>query len=239
MGAPVVVDHLWEGYRPGRRRRLPWRGEWRWALRDISVSVEAGEILGIVGQNGSGKTTLLQSVAGVYGPTRGTVTTAGRVASLVDLSAGFHRDLTGRENLLIGGVLLGLSRRQVRERFDDIVQFAGIDDEALDNPLSTFSMGMHLRLGFALVVNTRPDVLLVDEVLAVGDEGFQQRCVQKIEELVAGGCAVLLASHDLVLVEARCRRLVVLAAGEQCFDGPVDEGLERYHQIVSESADPG
>lgn len=232
MGSPIVVDHLWEGYRPGRRRRLPWRGDWHWALKDVSLSVGEGEFVGVVGRNGSGKTTLLQAVAGVIPPSRGTVTTTGRVASLVDLSAGFHRDLTGRENLTIGGVLLGLTRRQLRERYDDIVTFAGLPAEALDTPLSTFSMGMGLRLGFSLMIHTRPSVLLVDEVLAVGDEGFQQRCADKIDEMVDGGCAVLLVSHDLELVAERCRRVVVLDRGRQSFDGPTSDALEVYRHAV-------
>ena len=231
MAPSVIVDGLWEGYRPGRRKRLPWRGMWHWALRDIDLIVEPGEIVGVVGRNGSGKTTLLQSVAGIIPPTRGSVITGGRVASLVDLHAGFHRDLTGHENLLIGGVLLGLSRKQVRQRYDAIVDFTGIDDEALATPLSTFSTGMGLRLGFSLIVHSDPAILVVDEVLAVGDEAFQERCIDRVEEMVSAGCALLLASHDLELVHKHCHRLTVLHDGEQRYTGEVAEGIDRYRAM--------
>jgi ABC-type polysaccharide/polyol phosphate transport system ATPase subunit len=234
--APLVrIEALWEGYRPSRRRRIPWRGEWRWALKDIHLEVASGEIVGVVGKNGSGKTTLLQSVAGVLRPTRGAVHVERPVASLVDLSAGFHRDLTGHENLLFGGVLLGLTRAQVRARYDDIVEFAGVDQDALQSPLSTFSTGMGLRLGFALIVHSEPRVLVVDEVLAVGDEAFQTRCIARVEEMVANGCAMVMASHDLDLVADHCDRVMVLHDGEQIFTGPVAEGLEHYLARVQDS----
>ena len=148
------------------------RGGEHWALRDLSLTVVASQMLGVIGGNGSGKTTLLQVVAGVIPPSQGAVTVQGRIASLVDLSAGFHRDLTGRENLLIGGVLLGLTRNEVRERHDEIIAFSGLDAATLDWPLAAYSAGMGLRLGFSLIVHTAPDVLLVDEVLAVGDSAL-------------------------------------------------------------------
>lgn len=227
----VVVQGLWEGYRPGRRRRLPWRGEWTWALRDVDLEIGPGEIVGVIGHNGSGKTTLLQSVAGVLRPTRGSVETTGRVSSLVDLGAGFHRDLSGHENLMIGGVLLGMSRAEVRARYDDIVAFSGLDAQELDTPISTYSTGMGLRLGFALVACSAPSVVLVDEVLAVGDEAFRARCVDAIESRVDAGAAALLASHDLDLIAKHCARVTVLDHGEQRFSGSVLEGVELYHEL--------
>jgi ABC-type polysaccharide/polyol phosphate transport system ATPase subunit len=209
----VVVDGLWEGYR--RRGRYGWRrrGEPHWALRDVSLTVGRSRALGVIGANGSGKTTLLQVLAGVLRPTRGRVEVRGRSASLVDLSAGFHRDLTGHENVLIGGVLLGLSRAEIRRRYDEIVEFSGLPADALDAPLSAYSAGMGLRLGFSLVVHTDPDVLLVDEVLAVGDDAFRAKSLAKVDELRANGTSLVLVSHDLDLVLERCDDVAVLERG--------------------------
>ena len=228
MTSPAVaVDGLWEAYRP--RGRFGWRhGEPTWALRDIDLTVGPGESLGVVGGNGSGKTTLLQVLAGVLRPTRGSVEVRGRVASLVDLSAGFHRDLTGHENVLVGGVLLGLTRREVRERYADIVEFSGLRPEALDWPLAAYSAGMGLRLGFSLVAHTRPDLLLVDEVLAVGDAAFQRQCLARVDELRASGCAVVIVSHDLDLVRAHCQQVAVLDAGELVTVAATEQALQRY-----------
>ena len=228
MTAPAIVTtSLWEAYRP--RGRLGWRrGEPAWALRDVDLEVAPGQCLGVVGGNGSGKTTLLQVVAGVLRPTRGRVTVRGRVASLVDLSAGFHRDLTGHENVLVGGVLLGLSRHEIRERYDDIVAFSGLPADALDWPLAAYSAGMGLRLGFSLVAHTEPDVLLVDEVLAVGDAAFQRQCLARLEQLRGSGCAVMIVSHDLDLIRAHCQDVAVLDRGEVATLGPTEASLAHY-----------
>lgn len=223
----VATTALWEAYRP--RGRLGWRrGEPAWALRDIDLAVAPGQSLGVVGGNGSGKTTLLQVVAGVLRPTRGRVVVRGRVASLIDLSAGFHRDLTGHENVLVGGVLLGLSRREIRERYDEIVDFSGLPPDALDWPLAAYSAGMGLRLGFSLVAHTQPDVLLVDEVLAVGDAAFQRRCLSRVDQLRASGCAVMIVSHDLDLVREHCEEVAVLARGQLTALGPTEPSLAHY-----------
>ncbi len=227
MTARVVVDGGWEAYR--RRSRLGWRrGDPHWALRDVSLSVPAGECLGVIGGTGSGKTTLLQVIGGVLRPTRGTVSVDGRLASLVELSAGFHRDLTGRENVLIGGVLLGLTRREVRERLDEVIEFSGLDADTIDAPLAGYSAGMGLRLGFALVVATRPEVLLVDEVLAVGDDAFQRRCLDRIDDLRAAGSSVVFVSHDLAMIRARTDPVAVLERGELAMVGVPDDAVA-YH----------
>jgi ABC-type polysaccharide/polyol phosphate transport system ATPase subunit len=230
-GEPLVVlDGLWEAYRT--RNRLGFRRRGRsgehWALRDLDLAVPRSHVLGVIGSNGSGKTTLLQVVAGVLPPTRGSVTVRGRVGSLVDLSAGFHRDLSGRENLLIGGVLLGLSRAEVRRRQDEIIAFSGLDPKVLDWPLASYSAGMGLRLGFSLVVHTEPDVLLVDEVLAVGDDAFQRQCIDRVEALRTAGTAVMIVSHDMAMVTDRCDSVLVLSAGSAVFHGDPAAAVARH-----------
>lgn len=239
MTVRVVVDGVWEAYR--RRSKLGWRrGEPHWALRNVNLSVPAGECLGVIGGNGSGKTTLLQVIGGVLRPTRGAVTVDGRLASLVELSAGFHRDLTGRENVLIGGVLLGLTRREARERLGEVIEFSGLDADTIDAPLAGYSAGMGLRLGFSLVAATRPEVLLVDEVLAVGDDAFQRRCLDRIDELRAGGASVVFVSHDMAMIRSHADTVAVLERGELASVGAPAEAVA-YHldrRAVAESAPP-
>jgi len=229
MGPVLEIDALWQSFRPKTRRGGRRRGPvTRWALRDISLEVAPGETVGVVGTNGSGKSTLLRTAAGVYRPERGRVLVRGRVSSLLDLESGLNRDLTARENLLLGGVLLGLTREEVRQRYDRIVAFSGLDEHALGQPLSSFSSGMELRLTFSVVLNSDPTVLLVDEVLAVGDEEFRRQCADRLDELRVGGCGVLLVSHDLELIATHCNRVVVLDRGSLVFVGPPREAIERY-----------
>jgi homopolymeric O-antigen transport system ATP-binding protein len=234
----IEVEDLWEGYR--RKSRRGWRrrgGEMRWAVKDVTFSISAGEMLGIIGRNGSGKSTLLQCLSGVLKPSRGTVVTRGRIGSLVDLAAGFHRELTGRENLMTAGVVAGMSRREVRERTPEISDFADLDDAVLDSPLRTYSAGMGLRLGFALTIVTEPEVLIVDEVLAVGDEAFQHKCIAKVHELQRKGTGVALVSHEMDLVESACDRVMVLHDGDMVFLGDVDPGVVRYRELMGGAPD--
>lgn len=227
---PVVLESLWQAYRPKSGHGGRKRGPPIWALSDVTLSVARGEALGIIGGNGSGKTTLLRSITGVLRPTRGRVITRGRVSSLVDLEAGVHRDLTGRENMLLAGVLLGLRRAEIAERREQISEFAGLSEATLDSPLRTYSTGMTLRLGFALVAHSQPSVLVVDEVLAVGDETFQLKCLAKVAELQEGGCAVVIVSHDLELCAERCQRIGLLERGTLRHIGNPTEALELYHR---------
>lgn len=227
----IEIDQLWQGYHGATTRGWRRRGDSRMVLRGVTLAAAPGEMLGVIGANGSGKTTLLQTVAGVIPPLRGEVRVSGRVASLVDLSAGFHRELTGEENLLIGGVLLGVPRREIRERWNDIVAFTGLSPEALRSPLRTYSAGMGLRLGFSLVVHSVPDVLLVDEVLAVGDEDFRARCMERVRALQDDGCAVLLVSHDLPLITSRCDRAALLVDGAIDAIGSPDAAVARYQEL--------
>lgn len=225
---PVAkVEDLWEGYRIKTRRG--WRAAGtHWALKGVNLTVAPGEALGVMGVNGSGKSTLLLCLSGVLSPDRGRIQTRGRVASLVDLSAGFSRELTGKENILMAGVLIGMSRDEVRRRYEAIADFAGLDPEVLDSPLRTYSAGMGLRIGFSLVVNSEPSVLLVDEVLAVGDQTFQNRCLRRVEELTRGGSGVVLVSHNLDLLRRECDRAVVLERGEVTYEGPTGEAVDFY-----------
>jgi ABC-type polysaccharide/polyol phosphate transport system ATPase subunit len=172
-----------------------------WALRNVNLTVEAGSTLGVVGRNGSGKSTLLKLINRVLKPDAGAVVVRGSVASLVELGAGFHPELTGRENIVINGTILGLTKKQIRARFDEIVDFAGLADY-IDEPVRTYSTGMYLRLGFSVAVNVDPDILLIDEVLAVGDRPFTQKCMERMNRFKEAGKTIIFVSHDLETVRA-------------------------------------
>jgi lipopolysaccharide transport system ATP-binding protein len=203
-----------------------------WSLRNVSFEVEDGHALGVVGRNGAGKSTLLRLLSQVMIPDEGSVNVRGRIGGLLELTAGFHPDLTGRENTMIGGVLRGLTRSDVRQSFDSIVAFAELED-AIDRPLRTYSSGMQMRLAFSVVVHSRPKVLLVDEVLAVGDLAFQQKCLDRIRQLRSGGCSIVLVSHDPVLVESMCDSALWLSQGEVVEAGPAPNVIHKYAAAVS------
>jgi ABC-2 type transport system ATP-binding protein len=196
-----------------------------WALRDIDLSISSGSTVGLVGQNGSGKSTLLKLVGGIMRPTTGSVSRRGRLAALLELGTGFHPDLTGRENVYLNAALLGLSRRATRDAFDQIVEFSGVED-FIDTAVKFYSSGMYVRLAFAVAVHVDPDLLLVDEVLAVGDEAFQAKCLDKIREFQREGRTIVLVSHALGQVQDLCNRVVVLHHGAMIFDGAATEGVQ-------------
>lgn len=225
---PVIEVHrLGKRYRLGR--------DAHWAVRDVSFSIHEQEVVGIVGENGAGKSTLLRLLTGVTTPTTGTVRVEGRVGALLELGSGFHPDLTGRENVFLNGALLGSSRREIVRRFDEIVAFAGLEG-FIDLPLRTYSSGMAARLGFAITVLLDPDVLVIDEVLAVGDQAFQLRCVQAIAEFIRRpGKILLFISHDANLVRLLCGRTLWLRHGALVQDGPAEEVIRRYSEAVQES----
>ncbi|MFN8223083.1 MAG: polysaccharide ABC transporter ATP-binding protein [Gaiellales bacterium] len=204
-----------------------------WALRDVSVSIAPGEAVGLVGRNGSGKSTLLRLIAGIIKPTNGRVATAGRIGSLLELGAGFHPDFTGRENVELNGALQGLSRARIRERFDEIVAFAELE-HAIDRPVRTYSSGMTMRLGFAIAAFLEADILLLDEVFAVGDESFQRKCFGVISAFKQRGGTILFVSHEASAVERLCDRAVLLREGRLGFDGPVHEALAQYRRGLLE-----
>ncbi len=189
-----------------------------WALRDIDLSISSGTTVGLVGHNGSGKSTLLKLVGGILQPTSGSVSRRGRLAALLELGAGFHPDLSGRENVYLNAALLGLSRRDTRAAFDQIVEFSGVE-AFIDTAVKFYSSGMYVRLAFAVAVHVDPDLLLVDEVLAVGDEAFQAKCLDKIREFQREGRTIVLVSHAAQQVEDLCDRVAVLHHGAMIFDG--------------------
>ena len=203
------------------------------ALTDVSFEVSPGESVGVIGANGSGKSTLLKLLSGILKPTEGRVSVRGRLAALLELGAGFHPEISGRENIAITGLLLGLSKKEIAARFDAIVRFAEVT-EFLDAPVKTYSSGMAVRLGFSIAAHSDPDVLLVDEVLAVGDEAFSHRCLEKFAEFERAGRTLVFVSHDLSLVSARCRRAIWLERGRVAFDGPSAETVARYRERVAE-----
>lgn len=198
-----------------------------WSLRDVSFDVPAGKMFGLIGRNGAGKSTLLRLIGGVGEPTEGRILTSGRIGALIDLGAGFHPDLTGRENIYINGVISGLLRKEVEKRFDEIVNFAELE-EFIDSPFRTYSTGMRMRLAFSVAVNTDPDILLIDEVLAVGDLAFQRKCVERINLFKEKGCTILLVSHDTNLVANLCDEVLWLNKGRVAAHGPTEMVILRY-----------
>jgi ABC-type polysaccharide/polyol phosphate transport system ATPase subunit len=208
-----------------------------WALRDVSFSVEPGQAVGLIGRNGSGKTTLLSLIAGIITPTSGRVEAGGRVASLLELGAGFHPDFTGRENVYLNGSIHGLKRAQIRALMDEIVAFAELE-RFIDLPVRTYSSGMYMRLGFAVAAHVHADTLLLDEVFAVGDEGFQRKCFGKIFEFKQRGGTIVFVSHDAASVERLCERAVLLREGRLELDSSTQEAIARYHKLLADERDP-
>jgi len=203
-----------------------------WALDDVSLDIRPGEAVGIVGRNGSGKSTLLKLLAGIIPPHQGTVQAGGSVASMLELGAGFHPDFTGRENVFMNGAIHGLSDRDVAERLDDIVEFAGLA-EFIDMPVRTYSSGMQMRLAFAVASHVEPDIMLLDEVLAVGDEAFQRKCMGRIYEFRRRGGTLVFVSHDANAVEHVCSRAILLDGGKVLMDGDPHDVMERYHRLLA------
>ncbi|PAT36049.1 ABC transporter ATP-binding protein [Vandammella animalimorsus] len=202
-----------------------------WALKDVTLDVKKGETVGILGRNGSGKSTLLQIITGTLAPTSGTVETHGRIAALLELGSGFNPDFTGRENVYLNGSILGFSKQEMDERFDEITAFADIGDH-LEQPIKTYSSGMVVRLAFAVQACVSPQVLIVDEALAVGDEKFQRKCFDYIERLREGGCSILLVTHSTATVEKFCQRGVLLHKGYVHGIGPAKEIVDQYHALL-------
>lgn len=204
------------------------------ALKGISFAIREGETVAIVGRNGSGKSTILKIIAGVYRPTSGVVKVSGKVAALIELGAGFHPDLTGRENIILNGLLLGLSRQDIRSREQQILDFAELG-EFIDSPVKQYSSGMYARLGFAVATEVDPDVLLIDEILAVGDAPFQEKCLARIDDFRRRGKTIVYVSHSLPGVRRLCDRALLIHQGVLCADGSIDQVLAAYDGVLQQA----
>ena len=217
-------------------KRYREKKETLWALRDVSLKILPGETFGLVGRNGSGKSTLLKIIAGIYPPTHGRVQLPKgvKVGTMIELGVGFHPELTGKENIFLGASIHGLSRKEIEDIYAAVVEFSELD-EFMDTPIKNYSSGMHARLGFALAVQLDPDVLLVDEVLAVGDEAFQHKCKEQIDKFRAQNKTIIFVSHSAEDVKDICDRACVLDHGRLIFLGKAAEAIERYHQVLAQS----
>jgi lipopolysaccharide transport system ATP-binding protein len=245
MGAPpVVFDHVWKDFRRGERhdalrdlipaaiRRLCGRRETEdvnafWALSDVSFEVQAGQALGIIGRNGAGKSTILKLLTRILKPTRGSCVVRGRAGALIEIAAGFHQDLTGRENVYMQGAIMGMRRTDIAARFDEIVAFAGVE-RFVDTPVKRYSSGMNARLGFAIAAHLNPDVLLIDEVLSVGDMAFQERCQARMKHFRDDGVAIVFVSHHLPAIAQLCDRVLLLDAGRPVCIGSPSTVIAQY-----------
>jgi ABC-2 type transport system ATP-binding protein len=246
----VEVSHVWKRFRRDRGRRLlrdhvgrvgqkvagrTGENPWRWVLRDIDFTITPGESVGFVGSNGAGKSTLLKIISGVMFPHSGRVTVQGRIGALIEVSSGIHPELTGKENITVFGTLLGLSKADIGRKYDEIVAFAELED-AINRQVKFYSSGMRTRLGFAIAAFLEPAVLVVDEVLAVGDQMFQQKCLDRMRQVLQSGTTLLLVSHDLAAVGATASRAIWLADGTMRADGPVDDVLAGYRTAIEAEA---
>lgn len=202
-----------------------------WALKNININIKNGETVGLIGVNGSGKSTLLKLIGKILYPNTGYIKTTGKIATLIELGAGFHPELTGRENIYINASILGFSKGEIDERFDEIIDFSGLE-KFINNPIKSFSSGMYLRLGFAVAINVNPDILLTDEILAVGDENFQKKCFKRIEEFKKKGKTIVYVSHDLGSVEMICDRVFLLDNGELVSEGKPVDVISEYHKLL-------
>ncbi|MYH71951.1 MAG: ABC transporter ATP-binding protein [Acidimicrobiia bacterium] len=233
---PLSLKEAWTGKRLGSGRRFRRvSSEPFWALRDVSLEVPRGSMYGLVGRNGSGKSTLLRVMAGIYRPTEGRVEVAGRTSALLELGAGFHPALSGRENIYLNASVLGVPKSQIDDRVDQIVEFAGLE-EFIDSPVKIYSSGMYVRLGFAVAVHVDPEILIVDEVVAVGDEEFQLRCFSHLEALRAQGVTIVLVSHDLGMLRANCDRMAWLNRGLVAAVGEPQDVINAYLDTIDTEA---
>ena len=206
-----------------------------WALKDVSFKVKKGEVIGIIGRNGAGKSTLLKLLSRITEPTEGKIILRGRIASLLEVGTGFHDELTGRENICLNGSVLGMRRKEINKKFDEIVDFSGVK-KFLDTPIKRYSSGMKVRLAFAVAAHLEPEILLIDEVLAVGDVEFQKKCLGKMEDVAASGRTVLFVSHNMLAVESLCSKAIVLENGKNVFEGTTNEAIAQYMKTSEQLA---
>lgn len=257
MDKALIVDHVWKKFYRGEHhdslrdlfpalvKRLVTRGILKnknntlqsnefWALKDVSFEISQGEAIGIIGHNGAGKSTLLKHLSGIMKPTRGTMLVNGRLSALIEVGAGFHQDLTGRENIYLNGVILGMTRAEVKSKFDEIVEFSGLA-EFIDTPVKRYSSGMFARLGFSVAAHLDPEILVIDEVLSVGDYLFQTKGIEKMKSVVKNGTTVVFVSHNLRSVSELCTRSLLFKKGQLEKDGPSSIVITKYMQDLSQS----
>ena len=247
MTAAIVVDGVSKRYRLYqerntslkatvlRRRRAVFKD--LWALQDVSFEIAEGQTFGLIGHNGSGKSTMLKCIAKILTPNMGSITTHGKISALLELGAGFHPELSGRDNVYLNGSILGLPRKEIDRRFDSIVEFSGLEDR-IYTPVKNYSSGMYIRLGFSVAINVDPDILLVDEILTVGDESFQRKCAQKFDELKDGGKTIVIVSHGLGSVKELCDEVALLDHGHLVSVGKPDEVIDTYLGGVEKNVRP-
>lgn len=208
---------------------MPDKQEDFWALSDVSFTINRGETIGIIGNNGSGKSTILKLIAGVMFPTKGTIEVKGRISPLIELGAGFHAELTGRENIYLNGVILGLTKKKIEERFSSIVEFSELSD-FIDTPVKHYSSGMYMRLGFSVAVHTDPEILLIDEIFAVGDTSFQEKCFKKMEEFKENNVTIVFVTHDMSTVESFCEKAIFINKGQVENIGDAKQIVREYRK---------
>jgi ABC-type polysaccharide/polyol phosphate transport system ATPase subunit len=241
-GVAVRVDDVSKKFRMYRERNQTLKSaimrgrtsvhEDFWALKDVTFDVPTGSTFGLIGSNGSGKSTLLKCLAKIYYPEKGSISSNGRVAALLEVGSGFHQELSGRENVFLNGSILGMSKKEITRKFDGIVDFSGVE-QFIDQPVKNYSSGMYVRLGFSIAINVDPDILVVDEVLAVGDAEFQQKCYQKFRDFKEVGKTVILVSHDMGTVEAMCDQAAWLDHGDMMAVGKAKPTIKAYLDSLS------
>ncbi len=233
----TLRDALTKGISGMFRRNLnPGGTEDFWAIKDINFQVERGEALGIIGRNGAGKSTLLKLLSRITTPTEGEIRVKGRVGTLLEVGTGFHPELSGRENIYLNGAILGMTRQEINAKFDEIVAFSEIE-KFIDTPVKRYSSGMYIRLAFSVAAHLEPDILLVDEVLAVGDVAFQRKCLGKMGDIAEGGRTVIFVSHNMAAVQSMCQRGIVLNAGKTVFDDRIEPAVQHYLTMVEDHID--
>jgi lipopolysaccharide transport system ATP-binding protein len=218
------------GWLRSRKERQRTKGDF-WALKDLSFEIKRGEVVGIIGRNGAGKSTLLKILSRITEPSNGKISIEGRVASLLEVGTGFHPELTGRENIFLNGAILGMSRVEIRRKFDEIVAFSEIE-KFLDTPVKRYSSGMYVRLAFAVAAHLEPEILIVDEVLAVGDAEFQKKCMGKMNDVRSGGRTILFVSHNMAAIRTLCTRGIVLSRGQIAFSGNAEDCIREYEKTL-------
>jgi ABC-type polysaccharide/polyol phosphate transport system ATPase subunit len=247
MKYALEFNHVWKKFKKGEKinslrdaiphlftrdnKNMDLQAQEFWAVKDISFNIEKGEVVGIMGANGAGKSTVLKLLSRIMVPNKGSMTINGRLSALIEVTAGFHPELTGRENVYLNATILGMRKKEIDDKFDEIVEFSGVK-EFIDTPVKRYSSGMYSRLGFSVAAHMSPDILLVDEVLSVGDISFQAKCAQKIRELLSSGATIVLVSHQLSMMQSLCKRIILLQNGQIIKDGPTNEVIPHYQNII-------